>query len=65
MPTRGSRVPLRGALALFPQLLDFFLCKVFDSDEVIFYLADADELVEFHLNRGTIAVLGVLTSRMR
>jgi hypothetical protein len=38
---------------------------MFDANKGIVRLTHADQLVEFDLDRGTIAVLGVLTSRMR
>lgn len=54
------RVTLRRTLALLPELLNFFLGEVLDTDKVIPDLAYSDQLVQLDLDGGTVPVLRVL-----
>ena len=53
-------VLLRRRLALAAEFLDFGFRQVFDADKSVVGLACPYQLVEFHLYRRTVTVLGVL-----
>ncbi len=52
--------PPRNLLALIPRLLDLLLCKVLDPDEIVFDLADADQLIQLDLHRSGYPEFGSL-----